>query len=54
MVHRGQVLVNPSSSTILFHTLIHVFHRLILRKHSSYDQVAFIDIQYLEVALDQF
>jgi hypothetical protein len=27
---------------------------LILKKPSSYDQVASIDIKYLEVALDQF
>jgi hypothetical protein len=54
MIHRGQVLVNSSSTTILSHTTLHVFHRLILKKTSSYDQVAFIDIQYLQVALDQF
>jgi hypothetical protein len=53
MIHRGQVLVNSSSTTILSHTTLHVFHRLILKKNSSYDQVAFIDIQYLQVALDQ-
>jgi hypothetical protein len=54
MVHHGQVLVNYSSTTIFYHTSLHVFHRLILEKPSSSDQVAFIDIQYLEVALDQF
>jgi hypothetical protein len=53
MVHRGQVLVNPSSITILFHTTLHVFHRLILEKNSSYDQVTFEDIQYFETTLDQ-
>jgi hypothetical protein len=52
MVHCGQVLVNHSSTIILSHTSLHVFHRLILWK-PSYDQVASIDIQYLEVALDQ-
>jgi hypothetical protein len=54
MVHRDQVLVNPSSTTILSHTMLHVFHRLILSKPSSYGQVASIDVQYLDVALDQF
>jgi hypothetical protein len=54
MVHRVHVLVNSSSTTILSHISLHVFHRLILEKPSSYDQVALIDIQYLEVALDQF
>jgi hypothetical protein len=54
MVHRGQVLVNPSSTAILSHTTLHVFHRLIVSKPSSYGQVASIDIQYLDVALDQF
>jgi hypothetical protein len=54
MIYRGQVLVNPCSTTILFHITLHVFHRLILEKLSSYNQVAFKDIQYLEVALDQF
>jgi hypothetical protein len=53
MVHRGQVLINPSLTIILSHTSLHVFHILILEK-PSYDQVASIDIQYLEVALDQF
>jgi hypothetical protein len=53
MVHRGKVLVNHSSITIMPLTSLHVFHRLILEK-SSYDQVASTDIQYLEVALDQF
>jgi hypothetical protein len=53
MVHRGQVLVNPSSTTIVSHTTLHVFHTLIIWK-PSYDQVASIDIQYLDVALDQF
>jgi hypothetical protein len=54
MVQRGQVLVNPSLTTILSHTTPHVFHRLILWKPSSYDQVASIDIQHLDVALNQF
>jgi hypothetical protein len=54
MVHHGQVFVNPSSTIILSHTILHVFHRLIFEKKSSYDQVAFKDIQYLEIALDQF
>jgi hypothetical protein len=54
MVHRGQVLINPSSTTILSHTTLHVFHRLILSKSSSYGKVASVDIQYLDVALDQF
>jgi hypothetical protein len=54
MVHRAQVLVNPSSTTILSHTTLHVFHRLILWKPSSFGQVDSIDIQYLDVALDQF
>jgi hypothetical protein len=53
MIHRGQVLINPSLTIILSHTSLHVFHILILKK-PSYDQVASIDIQYLEVALDQF
>jgi hypothetical protein len=53
MVHRGQVLINPSLTIILSHTSLHVFHILILEK-PSYDQVASIYIQYLEVALDQF
>jgi hypothetical protein len=52
MVHRGQVLINPSLTIILSHTSLHVFHILILEK-PSYDQVASIYIQYLEVALDQ-
>jgi hypothetical protein len=30
MVHRGRVLVNPSSTTIMSHISLHVFHRLIL------------------------
>jgi hypothetical protein len=30
MVHRGQVLVNRSSTIIMSHTSIHVFYRLIL------------------------
>jgi hypothetical protein len=30
VVHRGQVLVNPSSTTIMPHISLHVFHRLIL------------------------
>jgi two-component sensor histidine kinase len=54
MVHHGKVLVNPSSTIILSHTTLHVYHRLILEKLSSYDQVASKDIQYLEIALDQF
>jgi hypothetical protein len=54
MVHHGQVLVNHSSTTILSYTTLHVFYRLILKKLSSYDQVTFKDIQYLEIALDQF
>jgi hypothetical protein len=54
MVHRCQVLINPYSTTIMSHTSLHIFHRLILEKSSSYDQVASIDIQYLEVVLDQF
>jgi hypothetical protein len=53
MVHCGQVLVNPSSTTIMSHTSLHVLHRLIF-DFFSYDQVASIDIHYLEVALDQF
>jgi hypothetical protein len=52
--HRGQVLVNSSSTSILSHTTLHVFHRLILEKLSSYDEVAFKDIQYLEIAFDDF
>jgi hypothetical protein len=32
MVHRGQVLINPSLTTILSHTTLHFFHRLILEK----------------------
>jgi hypothetical protein len=31
MVHRGQVLVNFSSTTIMSHTSLHVLHRLILK-----------------------
>jgi hypothetical protein len=54
MVHHGQVLVNPSSTTILSHTTLHVFHILILEKLSSYAQVASKDIQYLETTFDQF
>jgi hypothetical protein len=54
MVHRSQVLVNPSSTTILSHTSLHIFYRFIIQKPSSYDQVASIDIQYLKVAVDQF
>jgi hypothetical protein len=54
MGHRDKVLVNPSSTIILSHTTLHVYHRLILEKLSSYDQVASKDIQYLEIALDQF
>jgi hypothetical protein len=54
MVRRGQVLVNPSLTTILSHTTLHIFHRLILWKPYSYGQVASIDIQYLDVTLDQF
>jgi hypothetical protein len=54
MVHRAQVLVNPLSTTILSHTTLHIFHRLILEKKSFYDQVASKDIQYLEISLDQF
>jgi hypothetical protein len=54
MVHHGQVLVNHSSTIILSYTTLHVFYRLILKKLSSYDQVTFKDIQYLEIALDQF
>jgi hypothetical protein len=54
MVRRGQVLVNPSLTTILSHITLHIFHRLILWKPSSYGQVASIDIQYLDVTLDQF
>jgi hypothetical protein len=54
MVHHGQVLVNPSSTTILSHTTFYVFHRLILEKLSSYAQVASKDIQYLEITFDQF
>jgi hypothetical protein len=30
MVHHGQVLINPSSTTILSHTSLYVFHRLVL------------------------
>jgi hypothetical protein len=30
MVHRGQVLVNPSSTSIVSHTSLHIFHKLIL------------------------
>jgi hypothetical protein len=47
-------LFNPSSIIILPHTTLHVFYRLILEKLSSYDQVAYKDIQYLEIAFDQF
>jgi hypothetical protein len=54
IIHRSQVLINPSSTTILSHTILHVFHRLILWKSSSYDQVASIDIQYLDITFDQF
>jgi hypothetical protein len=54
MVHHGHVFVNPSSTTILSHTTLHVFHKLILKKLSSYDQVASKDIQYLETSFDQF
>jgi hypothetical protein len=54
MVHHGHVFVNPSSTTILSHTTLHVFHKLILKKLSSYDQVASKDIQYLDAAFDQF
>jgi hypothetical protein len=54
MVHRGQVLINPFSTTILSHTILHVFHRLILEIFSSYNQVASKDIQYLETSFDQF
>jgi hypothetical protein len=54
MVHRSQVIVNPSSTSILSHTTLHVFIKLILGKPSSYDQVDSIDIQYSEVAPDQF
>jgi hypothetical protein len=54
MIHHGQVLVNPSSTTILSHTILHVFYKLILWKPSFYGQVASKDIQYLDVALDQF
>jgi hypothetical protein len=32
MVHRGQVFANPSSTTIMAHTSLHVFHRHILEK----------------------
>jgi alpha-N-acetylglucosamine transferase len=54
MIHRDQVIVNHSSTTIISHRSLHVFHKLIIEKPSSYDQVVSIDIQYLEVALDQF
>jgi hypothetical protein len=54
MVHHGQVLVNHSLTTIMSHTSFHVFHRLTLKKPSSYNQVVSIDIHYLEVAVDQF
>jgi hypothetical protein len=53
MVYRDQILVNLSSTTIMSHTSLYVFHMLILENY-SYDQVAYIDIQYLEVILDQF
>jgi hypothetical protein len=53
MVYRGQVLVNHSSTIIMSHTSLHVFHKLIL-ENFSYDQVTSIDIQYLEISLDQF
>jgi hypothetical protein len=53
MVHRGQVLVNPSSTTIFSHTTLHVLHRLIFEKLSSYDQVVSKDIEYLEISFDQ-
>jgi hypothetical protein len=29
MVHRSQVLVNPSSTTIMIHIYLHVFDKLI-------------------------
>jgi hypothetical protein len=54
MIHRGHVLVNPSSTIILYHTSLYVFHTLILWKPFSYDQVDSIDIHYLEITLDQF
>jgi hypothetical protein len=54
MVHHGQVLVNPFSTTILSHTTLYVFHRLILEKTSCYNQVTFVDIRYLDVALEHF
>jgi hypothetical protein len=53
MVHRGQVLVNPSSTTISFHTTLHVLHRLIFEKISSYDQVVSKEIEYLDISFDQ-
>jgi hypothetical protein len=28
MVHRSQVLVNPSSTTIVIHTYLHIFEKL--------------------------
>jgi hypothetical protein len=34
MVHRDQVIVNPSSTTILSHTILHVLYRPILWKPS--------------------
>jgi hypothetical protein len=40
-----------SSTTILSHTTLYVFHRLILEK---LNQVASKDIQYLETSFDQF
>jgi hypothetical protein len=54
MVYRDQVLINPSSTNILSHTSRHVFYIFILENIFSYNQIDFIDIQYLEVALDQF
>jgi hypothetical protein len=32
MIYRGQVLINPSSTIIMSHTTLHIFHRLILEK----------------------
>jgi hypothetical protein len=54
MIRGDQVIINPSSTTILSHITLHVFYRLILEKLSSYYQVAFKNIQCLEIALDQF
>jgi hypothetical protein len=31
MIHHSQVLANPSSTTILSHVTLHVFHRLIFK-----------------------